>query len=568
MNAKIRRGSAYFFFFGFLLTIAGILSAQNTEQPVAQVSEPAKNSEAVKTTEAAKAPEAAKASENTLDIFAEVGDIKLTKEVFDKELETMGPGEKTQFSTKEGKKQFVKQWIDVTLLEKEAEKLGLANKEEKQKTVHDWTLNIIAQRFLMKKLENSKITDEEIKDYYQKNIQNFNEPETYHLFQITVKDLADVEKIKADLASGKTFLETAKKYSSDSFAPNGGDRSFVKLSELPKTCEEPLKALKKDQISDPIKAEDGQTLILKYTEKTEGKAREMTEVTNEIKKSLAEKNQDKVLDELKKEVEFKLDEKASETLKKETFSPEDLEKNLFTIGSKTFKISEIAEELERIPPMFRVQLMDDFIKQVSLKEIVRSYSEKHLDELKKEFPESEADAKKRVGIRTLLDEKIGSQIKITDEEIKDYYTKNLTTFNKPAQTRARHILVDDEAKAKDLLARTATEPFEELAKANSKCPSSKEGGDLGFFATGQMVPEFDEAAQSAEIGKVVGPIKTKFGYHLIKVIERKPAGTVPLEEVKDKIRSKLMPERQKAAFDTYLADLRKQYPVKDFSDKI
>ena len=78
-----------------------------------------------------------------------------------------------------------------------------------------------------------------------------------------------------------------------------------------------------------------------------------------------------------------------------------------------------------------------------------------------------------------------------------------------------------------------------------------------------MVKEFDEACQTAEIGKLVGPVKTQFGYHLIRVEAKKDAGSVPFAEVKDQIRQKLLPEKQKQAFEAFVESLKKTIPVKE-----
>jgi peptidyl-prolyl cis-trans isomerase C len=92
----------------------------------------------------------------------------------------------------------------------------------------------------------------------------------------------------------------------------------------------------------------------------------------------------------------------------------------------------------------------------------------------------------------------------------------------PKQVNCSHILVKTEKEAKDLMARIAAgEKFEEVAKKYSKCPSGKSGGSLGWFGKGQMVPEFEKAAFEGEKGKVIGPVKTQFGYHIIKVNDQK-----------------------------------------------
>jgi len=85
---------------------------------------------------------------------------------------------------------------------------------------------------------------------------------------------------------------------------------------------------------------------------------------------------------------------------------------------------------------------------------------------------------------------------------------------------ARHILVASEKECNDLKQRIAEgEDFAELAGAHSSCPSGQQGGDLGTFSPGQMVPEFDQAVFGGEVGVVQGPIKTQFGYHLLQVTE-------------------------------------------------
>lgn len=90
-----------------------------------------------------------------------------------------------------------------------------------------------------------------------------------------------------------------------------------------------------------------------------------------------------------------------------------------------------------------------------------------------------------------------------------------------AQASARHILVSTEEKANEL--KTAIQngaDFGQVAKENSSCPSSRDGGNLGSFGRGQMVPEFDQVVFSAPVGEVQGPVKTQFGYHLVEVTER------------------------------------------------
>jgi len=90
-----------------------------------------------------------------------------------------------------------------------------------------------------------------------------------------------------------------------------------------------------------------------------------------------------------------------------------------------------------------------------------------------------------------------------------------------ARASARHILVDSEEKCNELKVEIEDgKSFEEVAKENSQCPSSAQGGDLGEFGPGQMVPEFDKVVFSGDVGVLYGPVKTQFGYHLLEVTKR------------------------------------------------
>jgi peptidyl-prolyl cis-trans isomerase C len=90
-----------------------------------------------------------------------------------------------------------------------------------------------------------------------------------------------------------------------------------------------------------------------------------------------------------------------------------------------------------------------------------------------------------------------------------------------AKATARHILVDSETKCEELkTAIEGGEDFAEVAKKHSSCPSGRNGGDLGSFGPGQMVPEFDKVVFSADVNTVQGPVKTQFGYHLLEVTSR------------------------------------------------
>lgn len=154
----------------------------------------------------------------------------------------------------------------------------------------------------------------------------------------------------------------------------------------------------------------------------------------------------------------------------------------------------------------------------------------------------------------------------TDEEIKKYYDDNADKFQKGESVNASHILVDSEDKANELLAKISAGEisFEDAARENSSCPSKDNGGNLGEFTKGQMVPEFDEAVFSMAVGEVSNPVKTQFGYHLIKLISKSEASTYTLEEVKDQLVEVVNQEKKQAAFQSKINQLKILYPVDKF----
>lgn len=137
-----------------------------------------------------------------------------------------------------------------------------------------------------------------------------------------------------------------------------------------------------------------------------------------------------------------------------------------------------------------------------------------------------------------------AEVEVGDEAVSAYYEANQAQFERSEEVCARHILVEDEATAEALLTRLeAGEDFGELARDNSTDPgSAPEGGDLGCLPRGVTVPEFEEAAFATEVGETTGPVRSDFGYHLIRVYERNPAETAPLEEVRSQIEGQLRNE--------------------------
>jgi len=165
--------------------------------------------------------------------------------------------------------------------------------------------------------------------------------------------------------------------------------------------------------------------------------------------------------------------------------------------------------------------------------------------------------------------KLGEGIEISDEKISAFYKENPTFFEASEEVSARHILfkveagADEEtkaaakAKAEAALKRVlAGEDFATLATELSEGPSGPKGGELGFFSKDRMVAPFADAAFALKPGETSGVVQTRFGYHIIRVEERHDARTVPLDEVRDRIRQGLVQEGQQGRIEALLTSLR------------
>lgn len=158
--------------------------------------------------------------------------------------------------------------------------------------------------------------------------------------------------------------------------------------------------------------------------------------------------------------------------------------------------------------------------------------------------------------------KLLSGITVEDEEVKKFYQENKEQFKNPESARASHILVDSEEGAKEALKEIENGmSFEDAAKKYSSCPSKDQGGDLGEFTRGKMIPEFEEAAFAMEVDTISQPVKTQFGYHVIKLVEKKQESQSSFEEVKEQISQQLIAMNQQQAYLNKTNELRENYDV-------
>lgn len=169
---------------------------------------------------------------------------------------------------------------------------------------------------------------------------------------------------------------------------------------------------------------------------------------------------------------------------------------------------------------------------------------------------------------------VGSKSKVSAQEIEKFYTDRKNMYKRPKRYRVSHVLVrvdptlvgEDRVKllvkAEDLTERAlAGEDFYNLAYYNSDEDSKYVGGDIGYFHSGQVVREFEDAIKDLKPGDIVGPVETLSGYHIIKLTEVEESRVLRFDEVKEKIGKELGDKRRESLYEEWMTELKKQYPV-------
>lgn len=203
--------------------------------------------------------------------------------------------------------------------------------------------------------------------------------------------------------------------------------------------------------------------------------------------------------------------------------------------------------------------------------------QKALDQMQLSEAEIKTQIQRDIAIRQLIDKQVAQKVVITDAETKAYYDDNPNLFKQPEQVKASHILIKvdasaseaDKAKARIEIVKVQKklqdgEDFATLAKEFSQGPSSDKGGDLGYFRRGQMVKPFEDAAFALAPNEVSGVVETQFGYHLIKVVDKKPETTIAYADVKDRLGQHLKNQKVQEQAGQYIEKLKKAAKIEKY----
>jgi len=286
-----------------------------------------------------------------------------------------------------------------------------------------------------------------------------------------------------------------------------------------------------------------------------------------------------------------------------------------------FRLNQILRNVKRPLTMReRTSVVKDLIEKEIVRELVNQQGEKKNLEVDSDLVEKEMAALRKpyksdeefekalsarsitlddlknsmkvdINARQLLNDHIKGKITIADTDVKKYYEDNKKKFIRPEAFRTRHILaaifppdmikstpVAELQNKREELARKAEERidaiikelkeganFEELAKTKSDDEASREnGGDLDVIYKGVFDPSFDEAVSKLNPGEITGKVETRFGFHVIKLIEKQPSEQAPFDELEPAIQKHLFMEEAKKLVEVYIADLKKQATIETF----
>ncbi|RII29197.1 MAG: peptidylprolyl isomerase [Geobacter sp.] len=242
-------------------------------------------------------------------------------------------------------------------------------------------------------------------------------------------------------------------------------------------------------------------------------------------------------------------------------------KTLAEVNGNVITTEDFKREVENLPPYLKpmadtAEGKKEMLDTMIVRDLILQQARKDGIDKSAEVTAKLEDLKKRVVVEAYLKKKVEEQAGLSDADLQKFYDANKDKFKTGEQIRASHILVKSEKEAQDILAQLKKGGnFEELAKKYSTDSAGAKGGDLGWFGKGSMIPAFEKVAFGLKEGELSGIVTTQFGYHIIKLTGKRPAGIRPFAEVKDQIKAGLLPEKQQEVFKKLKEDLKKNAKI-------
>jgi len=491
--------------------------------------------------------------------------------------------------------------INVELIVKKAEELGLDKDDEELKNriktateqiqqeatekSKNSTEQILIQNLIKQEIDDRlmKITEAEIAQYYEENKEEFYVPDMYNLQEMVVETGEEAKAILKEIKAGGDFTLLAQEKSGGLTAKKGGYLGYVTNDSAKlfgyDNFEKIASVLKVEEVSKIIKTENGYCLLKlleikpayqETLEKTKGFIER--KLTRERRENAYNEWLNNLKEQAQIQIAFNLDEMSEESLSSKP--PETILVSFrggeITLGEFDKAWGDIDNKNKYktkeklLENMLKERILVQRAREIGLEEDknVSSQIKTVIGEIKREEEEKIKISTQQSFIDAATKVEIYDKVKLSEEEIEEYYEENKETFIKDEEYHLRHILVETQEEAEAVLEKIrGGADFAELAKERSLCPSGEKGGDLGFIARGRTVKPFEDAGFALKVGEISEVVKTEFGYHIIKLEEISPERQRTLEESKAEIEYILLPEKQQDAFTNWLSSLKDEYNV-------
>ncbi|MCX5677772.1 MAG: peptidylprolyl isomerase [Candidatus Omnitrophica bacterium] len=244
-------------------------------------------------------------------------------------------------------------------------------------------------------------------------------------------------------------------------------------------------------------------------------------------------------------------------------SPDD--KVLVKISNSTITLKDFKTRIEKLPPYYRNMVEKDrkrYLEEMIAEKLFYEEALRRGLNNDKEVAEIVMEAKRKIVIAKLIKNDVEDKVKVSEDEIASFYAANKDKLKTPEMWRASQILVPTEQEAKEILQKlNSGGNFEDIARAQSKDATASRGGDIGYFRAGQLVPDFEKAALSLDVGQLSDVVHTKFGYHIIKLTDNKAPDMQTYEKAKPLIENELRKKKKAELFYELVMALKKKYGV-------
>lgn len=240
-------------------------------------------------------------------------------------------------------------------------------------------------------------------------------------------------------------------------------------------------------------------------------------------------------------------------------------KPLAKVNGRVITVGDFETRLSKMPAYYKAlasQRKKDFLDDMISEQLMYKEALKRGLNRDPEVKELLEEARSKILVAKLLEVE-GKKTVVSEDEIKEFYEAHKDDFVTPLKMRASHIMVDTEEGAKEVLQKLSDGgDFAQLAKEYSKDPSKERGGDIGYFVKGQLMPQIEEVCLKLEVGQTSDMIRTKFGYHIIRLTDKVEPRMVDFSEVKVAIEKELKDKARQQAMTDLIKSLKAKAHIK------